>query len=268
MKLFSKKRLKFRRMLAAAVACAALLPAAARAADWKFSSSVNYDTGKYGTPDRTDSVYIPFTLKRYYSNADLSVTVPYLRQSSTGQVTWVGGNPVRWARVFGAAVTSAESGLGDIMVRGAYMLRREGPNSFDLSLAGKLKLPTADEKKGLGTGELDEGVGLEFAKEINSRWTLLADGYYTIIGDPSGMDFNNQVSLDVGFYRLLNEKLALTVLYETQNAIVDGNADPRSLSGALSYSASDGVQFSGGLALGMSDGSPDIGINAGFSRKF
>lgn len=268
MKLFSIKRLKFRRTLATAIACAALLPAAVRAEDWKFSSSVNYDTGKYGTSDRTNSVYVPFTLKRYYSNADLSVTLPYLRQSSTGQVAWVGGTPVRATRGNGATVTSGQSGLGDIMIRGTYTLKREESNSFDLALAGKVKLPTADKNKGLGTGKFDEGAGLEFAKEVIPGWTLLADGYYTLIGDPSGVNFNNQLSLDLGFYRPLRENLALTVLFETQSAIVDGNADPRSISGTLSYSVRDGVQLSGGLTLGMSDGSPDIGISAGFSSKF
>ena len=253
---------------AAAIAGAEPLPEAAREADWRFSTSVNYDTGKYGTPDRTNSVYIPFTLKRYYSEADLSVTVPYLRQSSAGQVTWVGGKPVRVARGQGAAVNSTESGLGDIILRGTYTLKRDGPKSFGLGLAGRLKLPTADENKGLGTGELDEGVGLEFAKEINPDWTLLADGYFTIIGDPDGVDFYNQVSLDIGFYKKLSGKLGLTMLYETQSAIVDGNADPRSLSGTLSYSAESGAQFSGGLTLGLSDGSPDIGLSAGFNRRF
>ena len=69
---------------AAAIASAEPLPEAAREAKWKFSSSLNYDTGKYGTASRTRSVYIPFTLKRYYRDADLSITVPYLRQSSAG----------------------------------------------------------------------------------------------------------------------------------------------------------------------------------------
>ncbi|MBU2573055.1 MAG: transporter [Elusimicrobia bacterium] len=257
-------------MFSTAIVSAEPLPEAARETDWKFSSSVNYDTGKYGTPDRTNSVYIPFTLKRCYSNADLSVTAPYLRQSSAGQVTWVGGKPVQVGKGKGAASagTTSESGLGDIMLRGAYTLKRDGPKSFGLGLSGKLKLPTANENKGLGTGEMDEGVGLEFAKEINPDWSLLAAGYFTIIGDPDGVDFNNQVSLDIGFYKTLRSDLGLTVFYQTQSAIVDGNADPRSVSGTLSYSAPDGLQFSGGLTLGLSDGSPDIGLSAGFSRRF
>ena len=198
----------------------------------------------------------------------MSVTVPYLRQSSAGQVTWVGGKPVRVGRGNGAASASAESGLGDIILRGTYELKRDGPKSFGLGLAGRLKLPTADENKGLGTGEMDEGVGLEFSKEINPDWTMLADGYFTIIGDPAGMNFYNQVSLDIGFYKKLSGKLGLTVLYEAQSAMVQGNSDPRSLSGTLSYRVRDGIQFSGGLPLGLSNGSPDTGLSLGLSRKF
>lgn len=240
--------------------------------DWKTSVSVNYDTGKYGTPDRTESIYIPFTLKRYYGDADLSATVSYVRQSSAGQVTWVGGKPTLVGTGKRAVTadpgTVTESGFGDILLRGTYALKRDGPGSFDLGLAGKLKLPTASEDKGLGTGEMDEGAGLEFGKEISPGWTLLADGYYTLIGDPAGVDFNDQLSLDIGFYRTLRANLGLTVLYETQGAIVDGNTDPRAVSGTLSYSAPGGAAFSCGLTLGLSDGSPDIGLSAGASRRF
>ena len=268
MKPVSANRFGFRRGLGALLACAALLPAAAGAADWKFSSSLNYDTGKYGTSERTDSVYIPFTLKRYYTDYDLSVTVPYLSLSSTGLVTWVGGKPVRGTSGTSTAANSDQAGLGDILLRGGYTLMREEPDTFDLALAAKLKLPTADEEKGLGTGEADIGAGLEFAKLVSPGWTFLADGYYTIIGEPAGAEFNNQLALDLGFYRELSESLGLTVLLEAQTPIVDGNDGPRSLSGTLSHSASESTQLTAGLLLGLSDGSPDAGVNIGFSKKF
>ena len=248
--------------------CATLLAPPARGADWKFSSSFNYDSGDYGTGTRTESVYIPFTIKRYYREGDLSVTVPFLRQSSTGQVTRVGGRPMLATGGKTGAAASSETGLGDIMVRGAYILRQDGPGSFDLAAAGRLKLPTADETRGLGTGELDEGVGFEFAKRVSPGLTLLADGYYTIIGDPEGVDFNNQLALDIGFSRPLNGKTALTVLYETRGALLDGNSDPRELSGTLEYKSADGNNYSGGLLLGLSDGSPELGLSFGLSRRF
>ncbi len=247
--------------------CCAAAPGRAYASDWKLGSSVNYTTGKYGTPDRTNTVYVPFTLKRYYQTADLSVTVPWLSQSTAGSVILVGGNPVRVSKAKTTAATSTESGLGDILVRGTYYLKEAGAGSFDLSLTGKLKLPTADEKRGLGTGEMDEGLGLEFAKKMAAGWSLLADGYYTIIGDPAGINFDNQVALDIGFYLPLEKKLAVTVLLETSNALVSGNPSPLDLSGSLSYSA-DGLQVFGGLLLGLSDGSPALGLSAGISQRF
>jgi len=251
-----------------AAACSAPLAPAAGAADWKFSTSFNYDTGDYGTNNLTESVYIPFTLKRYYREGDLSVTVPWLRQSSTGQVTRVGGRPVRATGGSGGAAARSESGLGDIMVRGSYILKVDGPKSFDLAAARKLKLPTANENKGLGTGQMDQGTGLEFGKELAPGVTLLADGYYTIIGDPDGADYNNELSLDIGVSKALDKDLSLTVLYATQSAIVDGNADPRELSGTLDYKSPGGNHYFCGLLLGLSDGSPDVGLSAGLSRRF
>jgi len=254
-------------VIAAALACAALCGTAG-AQDWKFSSSVNYDTGKYGTTERVDTLYVPFTLTRYYDRADVSVTVPYVRQSSTGQVVIIGGQVMHAGRKTRAsASTSAESGLGDILLRAARMLTREDA-ALDLALAGKVKLPTASESKGLGTGRLDVGAGLEAAKDLSADWTLLADGYYTFIGEPPGVDYRNQLALSLGFSTALEKDLGLTVLYETQNAIVAGNPGPRSLSGTLSWRATASAQYFGGLTVGLSDGSPDLGVSAGFSLKF
>jgi len=252
-----------------AALCLAGSAAPACAEDWKMSALVSCDTGKYGTADRMTSVYIPLTLKRYFLAASASVTVPYLRQSSNGQVVRVGGNPVRVNKAVTATTAGpSESGLGDIMLRGNYPLLQEGPSSFDLALTGSLKLPTASESRGLGTGKLDAGAGLEFAKEASEGWTLLADGYYTLVGEPSGADYDNQLSLDFGFYRPLENDLGLTVLYETRSAIVPGNPGPRDLAGTLDYKASDGNRYSAGLLLGLSDGSPDLGVSFGVSRRF
>lgn len=253
--------------LSAALACASF-PLPAAAADWEFASAVNFDTGKYGSRERTDSVYIPFTLKHNWAVADLSVTVPYVRQSNKGPVTRVAGRLVRAAGGTGAVINSPGSGLGDIIISGAGTLMLDGPGSFDLALAGKLKLPTASRKKGLGTGEPDESLGLEFAKEISPALTLLSDGYYTFVGEPAGADLNNEIMLDVGFYSPLGRNIGLTVLYETRSAVADGTADPRGVSGTFSYSAPGGTQFAGGATLGLSDGSPGLGIGAGFSLQF
>lgn len=251
-----------------AAVCALMTPCGA-AADWKFSSSFNYDTGKYGTTARTDTVYIPFTLKRYYNYGEVSVTVPYLRQSSAETITRVGGLPALVKkRSATAGAVRGSSGPGDILVRGTYELKKNAADSFDLSLAGTLKLPAADREKGLGTGEPDEGVGVEFAKDVTPRWTLLTDAYVTIIGDPPGADLKDQFAFDIGFSRPFSGDILITVLYATRSALVSGNPDPRELSCTAEHRAGNGNRYSGGLLLGLSEGSPDIGLSIGLSRRF
>lgn len=249
-------------------ACALFFsPALAAAEDWKLGASLNYETGKYGASALTESVYIPFTLTRYHPDGLVSLTLPWLRQSSSGAVTRAGGRPVRFSGERQAAAGGSESGLADVLLRGTYDLTRDGPQSFALALAGSLKLPTANEKKGLGTGEMDQGAGLEFSKKVSTNWTLLADWHYTIIGDPEGTDYDNRVSLDLGASRPLRRDLTLTAYYSTRSALVPGNSDPREISGTLSYSRPDGTLYSCGLLLGLSNGSPRLGLSVGASRR-
>jgi hypothetical protein len=245
-----------------------LLPAPANAENWELAGAVNFDTGRYGAGDRTNSIYVPFTVARLYSDAKFSVTVPYLRQSAWGQVVWIGGKPVRPVRGPVSVSTPPQDGLGDILLRGDLVLVREASDGFDLVASGQLELPTADEKKWLGTGEMSESAGLEFTKELLPGWSLLAAACYTLVGDPPGIDYNNQLFLGLGLKRLLSDKLTLTVQYETESSIVSGNPDPVSLNALMTYLMPDGFQATGGASLGLSDGSPEIGVSLGVSQKF
>jgi hypothetical protein len=249
--------------------CLATAPSSfANDRDWKLSTSLNYESGKFGTDTRSDSIYIPFTLKRYLDDWDASLTVPYVSESSNGQVTNVGGRPVRIRGGAGSTVTTTHSGLGDLVARGGYALMKEDPQPFDLYLGAKVKLPTAARSKGLGTGEFDEGLGLEFGKRVIPEWTVLADLYFTFIGDPPGTDLNNQVAADIGFSHPVGKDLTAMVFLEGSNALVSGQPAPLDLRGTLDYKLGEqGSAFVGGL-VGLSDGSPDYGLSLGGSFRF
>ncbi|MDA8243616.1 MAG: transporter [Elusimicrobia bacterium] len=252
------------RAITIAMTLLASLALSAEARDWRFGAGAAYDSGKYGTGSRTDSLSFPFILTRYYRFGEVSAAAAWLRQSS-GRVTRVWGLPARLPGAGGPS--SSESGPGDILLRGTLALKTEKDDAFDLALVGRLKLPTANKDKGLGTGELDQGAGLEFAKDIAGRWTLLLNGYYTIIGDPKNVNFNNELALSAGFRKRLNGALSLEGLYETRSALADGTDDPRDLRGLLTYTKADGDILSAGLLLGLSEGSPSVGLSLGFSRR-
>src|SRR5260370_29389982 len=73
---------------------------------WSLSTSVNYSVGDYGTNKDTTIVYVPFTLGvRPIDRLWLSLTLPYIYQSSQNVVVTAGGVPPRkqrGGRKFGA----------------------------------------------------------------------------------------------------------------------------------------------------------------------
>jgi hypothetical protein len=262
---------RFQRSAAAAAALALLAIPRARAAadqDWKASAALDYETGDYGTGTRSSTLYLPFTLKRYWGDGYGSLTVPWISETTNGTVTNVGGRPVKIRRGRGSPSTVTHSGLGDLLARGGYALLTEGSQPFDLTAVGKVKLPTASRDDGLGTGEFDEGAGLEFGKKVADEWTVLADLYYTVIGSPPGSDLKNETAFDLGFAHPLREDLTLTGLYEQSTALVSGESDPQDLRALLDYKVDGVTRLTGGLLVGLSSGSPDYGFTFGASRRF
>ncbi len=251
------------------LAAFALLSGNARAEEWKATLSATYDTGTYGTDTRIDTVYIPLTIKRYFDNiGDLSLTVPYLSQTSTGQVTFINGMVFRTRGAKKATVTT-ESGIGDIIGKGTlYAMQESQTHLFDLSFVGKIKFPTADKDKGLGTGEFDETAGVELSRSIVPDWTAFLDVYYTFIGRPAGLDLKDTTAFDIGASYKAAPDTTLSLFYAESTPIVSGVEDPMDLLANVEYRFSKEASLFGGVDIGLSTSSPDIGITGGFSYRF
>ena len=99
-------------------------------------------------------------------------------------------------------------------------------------------------------------------------WTVLADLYFTKIGDPPGIDLNNQVAVDAGVSYLLQKGLTVTGLLEGSNALVPGEPSPRDLRGILDYRLDERASVFAGLMVGLSKGSADYGFSLGGSVRF
>ncbi len=261
------KRPVFALVLALATAFIFLRPA--RAEDWKAILSATYQTGKYGTGSRIDTVYIPLTIRRYFDNAGaLSLTVPYLSQTSTGQVTFINGAVFR-TKGPKSAMATTESGLGDIIARGdLYVLQESTSKLLDLTLVGKVKFPTADRNRGLGTGKFDETIGVQLARSIVPDWTGYFDLYYTFIGKPSGLDLKDTTAFDIGASYKWAEDMTASLFYAESTPVVSGVDDLRDLLVNVEYRFSKEGSLFGGVDIGLSPSSPDIGITGGASYRF
>ncbi|MDO8494807.1 MAG: hypothetical protein Q7S68_05670, partial [Deltaproteobacteria bacterium] len=226
---------------------------------WQVKAAISYDTGNYGTPDRTEAWYFPLTLQRLFEKGDLSVTVPFLSIRTSGQTTIVNGSPQRIPKT--RTTTTTNGGLGDILMQGRFYLFESDKNWIpNLALMGKVKFPTASESKGLGTGEFDFGGGGEFSLSFLDDWVGYFDLGYTYIG---GAGYRNQWLFSPGLGYHFTPKILGGIFYEERTAIVAGEPNPRSLLFSGLFAVTKRVRFNTMMEFGLSDGAPDYGFTLG-----
>src|SRR5205814_1651041 len=128
---------------------ALLLASAAIAADGELSAGagIDYSKGDYGTGSETKILAIPFMARYDLDPWKLKLTVPYLRITGPGNVIPGIGRTNR-----GARGETTESGIGDTVIAGTYGGLADRQSQSGIDFTAKLKLPTGDEQRGLGTG--------------------------------------------------------------------------------------------------------------------
>src|SRR5919197_403957 len=198
---------------------------------WSFAPSVNYSVGDYGTGTDTKILYIPFTLS--VSPLDrlwLDLTLPYIRQTTQNAVSTGGGVAARNEKYQGnlapPGTPTTEEGVGDVLLRGAYVLVKEGDVVPEVAPYVKIKFPTADSDRGLGTGEFDETVGMGLAKRLVERLFGYLSLSYTFIGEPPGSDLRNSFGWSIGAAYALLQPLSVLAFLEGATAIAAGQDAP------------------------------------------
>ena len=129
-------------------------------------------------------------------------------------------------------------------------------------------LPTASDEKGLGTGEFDETIGIEFWKTITGPWASFFEFSKTWTGNPPGLELRNPWAIALGGGYAIRENLLATMSYEESQALIPGNENPRALGFGLSYIPKPAVSLGTVLQFGLSDGAPDILFGLNGSVRF
>ncbi len=173
------------------------------------------------------------------------------------------------------AAGSSASGIGDILVRqDTFLLKAGRGNRPSLSFFLDYKFATADQRKGLGTGEDDWGGGLTYIQPAGKVLQILGDAAYRVTGDPNGIEFNDRLRFGFGIaivrqgavWRLYAENvdpiLDLVPVYNglgvrTGDATIE---DYRHVRLDLAYRTNKGGTVRLGVSTGLTDASEDIGF--------
>ena len=230
----------------------------------------DYSSGDYGTATTTDIAYIPLNCKYQNDSFALKLTIPYV------SITSEGGNVVG----AGSSVvvippgdippgeSKTESGLGDIYFSGTYNLYEgsvQQPLFPMIDLTGKIKFPTADEEKGLGTGEVDYSVESDLTW-FTGQTALFGTIGYRFVGSPEAYELNNVLYGSAGLAYQIATRLSGGFMYDVREASTDSGTATSEATLYGSYRMNDNLKFMLYGVKGFSDGSPDYGV--GFTLSY
>ena len=220
-----------------------------------------YTSGDYGGGGDMDVFYAPVALGLDAGDWSIRASVPYLNLSGPGIFLGEDLPLVRDARAPIRQANEDVSGFGDLNLRITKTTRLDDEGEWELDLTGRVKLPTADQDEGLGTGEADFSASADLIRHVGV-WSVFAGGGYRLNGDPDGRDLNDIAFGSLGAVRYTKTGSSWGLAYDFSQAASDGVDDAHELSSWLSFGVTDDLRLQLYGLKGLSDGGPDYGGGA------
>lgn len=236
------------------------LGAQAQEGELRLGGGFHYSTGDYGSTIDTRISTLEATARYETGNMVYRASVPWLTvKGDTGVIPGIG-------EVSGAPVRSGSaSGLGDIVLSAAWSAYYDPASTLGLDLTGKLKLPTADESKGLGTGEPDFAFLADLYRRFD-RVTGFGGVGYHVMGDAPGLPLENAWSANLGATYRLDARTSAGGLLEGRQRVVPGGSPTRELMGFWTRRLEGEWRSQIYGLIGLADGSPDWGFGLSLAR--
>jgi hypothetical protein len=237
-----------------------VLGAHAQESELRLGGGFHYSTGDYGSSIDTRISTLEFTARYETGRMVYRASVPWLTvKGDTGVIPGIG-------EVSGAPVRSGSaSGLGDIVLSAAWSAYYDPGSTLGLDLTGKVKLPTADESEGLGTGEPDFAVLVDLYRTFD-RVTGFGGVGYHFMGDSPALPLENAWSANLGATYRLDARASVGAMLEGRQRVAPGGSRILELTGfwMRRLEAQWRAQLYG--LIGLADGSPDWGFGLSFAR--
>ncbi len=238
--------------------------------NWQLSAGLGRFAGDYGEEEDTTLDVLTFNARRYFDRAEVQLSVPYLRVDGDG-VRFVDDRPVVVPGEASPGDDDNESGLGDVVLRGEYYVRTGSSTSPWVIALLRVKLPTGNEDRGLGTGATDVEAGVGWIRRFG-RFNWLADVAYTFVGGSGGLDPDNVwrygggVSMPFG----ADERHNTYAYLENRTSRYDGSDDRTSLSIGIGTSLDEAkrVRVSGSAFFGLSEAAEDWGLYLTLGHRY
>jgi hypothetical protein len=242
---------------------------AADEGELRLGVGADYTRGTYGTGTETTILSIPFSARYETDRWTYKLIVPWLDVKAPANVVpGVGrvdnsGKPKR--RNF--AGTTSETGLGDVVGAATYNVWYNEDTEQGIDLTGRVKLPTADAAKGLGTGSTDFGLQADLYRTFD-RTTLFGDVGYTFFGHSDYVELKNAVNYGIGASQKMNERDSVGASVDGRQKASVGGAPQRELTLFWNRRLERDMRFQAYVLFGFANGSPDFGLGVSAAKTF
>lgn len=222
----------------------------------RFSTGVHISTGRYGEAERTTVVSAPLALKYSRNNLSLRISVPYIwidgpatlldashgGDAVTGGVSSLNeaGDLDARANEF-ASVTGKRQGLGDVIVAATYSFDLGSNFYFDAS--GRVRLPTASTRNGIGTGKADILVSGDLGKEFGST-TVYLHARRRFLDSTGAPWLRNSWGAGAGVSLEVGDGPIFGIDYDWQGSPIEGERASNEVTGWASVRLARAVNFS------------------------
>lgn len=262
-----------------ALAGALLLATGSAHADgFDLSVGSNYSTGTYGGDITTEIWSLPLGVGYRSGNWTFRASVPWVRIDGASSVVPGAGpllnlNPNRRGPVIlppgqqePEVARSSASGIGDAVLSASWAaLQTEG--GFGLDLGARVKLPTADEDKGLGTGATDFGVSMDLFQALDAL-TLFGGLSYTNYGSTDFIELDNALGANAGFSYAFSPRSTGGLMLDYREQISRNGEAQNELTGFYNLRVGQGSRLQLYALRGLDDGSPDWGAGVSLRTAF
>lgn len=220
----------------------------------------DYSRGDYGLAADTEVFSIPANFSYETDRWLLRATVPWL--TIRGPATVVGGTA-------GAGVrpdAGESSGLGDTYL-GATYRAGEVFAGWAMDVSARLKLPTGDEARGLGTGEADYYAQADLRRTFGAVTPFASFGY-RVLGDNARYQLRDGAYAGGGAFYRASDATVLGASLDWRQRLEVGAEHATELTAFVTHDLSPRWQLIAYGLKGFTRGSPDIGAGAHLNYRF
>lgn len=219
-------------------------------------------TASFETDATADLTSIPLTCGFRTDRFALRAVVPYLDALVHTPGLRIGG-PVIGFDVPGQDYE--EQGLGDVFLTPSFQLLRGGMHRPSIWANLRLKAPTGDPDKHLGTGRFDYAPGFGMLEPFGTRFVALFSARYDVRGDPPDVDLANTLGVTVGGTVRLGTFEGLTVTLSRGDVTADSHDPVDSAALAWYHPVHNGLALTASVLTTLNGDFTSRGVAIGFT---